>query len=179
MTTIAYIVGSTAADSLNRRLAGALIADAPEGVDFVEVTIADLPIYNADDDANFLPLAREKKTTLEGVDGLIVLTPEYNKSVSGVLKNAIDWISRPWGEKSLSGKKTLVASAAISPRAGATAREHLKEILGQIEAEPVDAAEIGLFVQKDQFGEDGRITDAEMQARVKAAITAFVEALRA
>lgn len=175
-STVAYIVGSMSADSLNRRLMGAIIAAAPEGIEFVEVPITDLPVYNPDNDGDFLPLARRGKEIIEQADALVVVTPEYNRSMSGVLKNAIDWFSRPWGEKSFSGKKVCVASAAISPQEGKTARAHLKDCLRVVEAEPVDEAEIGLFVGKDAFTEDGHLVDDDKRARVEEAVKAFVAA---
>ncbi|MDO4258222.1 MAG: NAD(P)H-dependent oxidoreductase [Actinomycetaceae bacterium] len=177
MTTVAYIVGSNASNSLNRLVAQAIIADAPEGLEFVEVTITDLPMYTYDNDGDFLALAREKKAAIEAADALMIVAPEYNHSIPGVLKNALDWFSRPWGEKSFEGKKVLLASATASPQGGQWARAHMRDILDIVDAEVV--AEVGVQASQDQFGADGRHSDADIQGQFKAAVDAFAQRLSA
>ena len=89
--TIGYIVGSISSTSLNRRLAKALERLAPEGTTLVEIPIKDLPFYSVDHDADYPQVARDFKQAIEDVDGVIIVTPEYSRSIPGVLKNALDW----------------------------------------------------------------------------------------
>jgi chromate reductase, NAD(P)H dehydrogenase (quinone) len=100
MTTykVGYIVGSLATASINRRLAKALIRLAPPELEFVEVPIKDLPLYSYDYDADYPPEGRALKDSLASVDAVLFVTPEYNRSIPGGLKNAIDWASRPQGQ---------------------------------------------------------------------------------
>ena len=100
MTTfkVGYLIGSLAKGSINRKLATALTLVAPEHLTFTEIPIKDLPLYSYDYDADFPPAGRALKEAIAGVDAVLFVTPEYNRSIPGALKNAIDWASRPWGE---------------------------------------------------------------------------------
>ena len=97
MTTfnVGYIVGSLAKGSINRQLAHALARLAPPQLELVEIPIKDLPLYSYDYDADYPAVARAFKQAIAGVDGVLFVTPEYNRSIPGALKNAIDWASRP------------------------------------------------------------------------------------
>ena len=99
MTTfkVGYLVGSLAKDSINRKLATALTRLAPEHLTFTEIPIKDLPLYSYDYDADYPPVARALKDAIASADAVLFVTPEYNRSIPGGLKNAIDWASRPWG----------------------------------------------------------------------------------
>ncbi len=97
MTTykVGYFVGSLAKGSINRKLAKALVRLAPAELDMMEIPIKDLPLYSYDYDADFPPAARAFKDAIAAVDAVLFVTPEYNRSIPGGLKNAIDWASRP------------------------------------------------------------------------------------
>src|SRR5215470_13687485 len=99
MTTIAVFVGSLRDGSLNKKLAKNLEELAPKGTTFDYVDL-NLPLYNSDDEAAFPAAATTAKKKVEAADAVLIVTPEYNRSIPGVLKNAIDWISRPWGQNS-------------------------------------------------------------------------------
>ena len=118
MTTykVGYLVGSLAKASINRQLATALIRLAPRELQFTEIPIKDLPLYSYDYDADFPPVARAFKQAIEDADAVLFVTPEYNRSIPGGLKNAIDWASRPWGQNSFRRKPSaaLVASRTRS-----------------------------------------------------------------
>src|SRR5690606_29780663 len=110
--TVGYFVGSLATGSINRTLSKALIALAPAELEFREIPIGDLPLYSYDYDADYPPVARELKVAISEVDAILFVTPEYNRSIPGALKNAIDWASRPWGENSFSHKPSAVIGAS-------------------------------------------------------------------
>ena len=93
---IGYLVGSLASNSINRTLSKALIKLAPEELEFTEIPIKDLPLYSPDYDADYPPAGRAFKDAVADSDGILFISPEYNRSIPGALKNAIDWGSRPW-----------------------------------------------------------------------------------
>ena len=93
--TVGYIVGSLAAESMNRTLSKALIRLAPDNLSFVEIPIRDLPLYNRDFDADYPPVGQALKDAIAAVDAVLFVTPEYNRGLPACLKNAIDWASRP------------------------------------------------------------------------------------
>ena len=123
---IGYIVGSLSKESLNRGLAKAFIAVAPLGVDFVELPIADLPMYNRDVDGNWPQVALDFKQSILGVDGIVFITPEHNRMYSAPLANAIEWGSRPFGSSAWSGKPVAVTGTAPSNEATGLAQVHLR-----------------------------------------------------
>src|SRR3954454_4074919 len=94
---IGYFVGSLATGSINRILSKALIKLAPDSLEFTEIPIKDLPLYSWDHDADYPQEGRALKQAIEASDGILFVSPEYNRSIPGALKNAIDWGSRPWG----------------------------------------------------------------------------------
>ena len=102
MTTykVGYFVGSLSSASINRELAKALIRLAPEELEFTEIPIGNLPLYSPDYDKDFPPEAQELKEAIAGSDAVLIVSPEYNRSIPGALKNALDWASRPWGQNS-------------------------------------------------------------------------------
>jgi chromate reductase len=97
---VGYLVGSLATQSINRKLARALIRLAPEALEFSEIPFRDLPLYSYDYDADFPAVARAFKDAIKAADAILFVTPEYNRSIPGGLKNAIDWASRPYGTAS-------------------------------------------------------------------------------
>ena len=99
MTTqkVGYFVGSLAKGSINRTLSKALLRVAPQNMEFTEIPIGNLPLYSYDYDADYPPEGRALKEAIAGVDAVLFVSPEYNRSIPGALKNAIDWASRPWG----------------------------------------------------------------------------------
>jgi chromate reductase len=117
---IGYFVGSLARGSINRTLSKALIGLAPGDLDFTEIPIKDLPLYSYDYDVDFPPEGRALKEAIAASDGILFVSPEYNRSIPGALKNAIDWGSRPWGNNSFARKPAGIIGA--SPGSIGTAR---------------------------------------------------------
>ena len=109
---VGYFVGSLAKASINRTLSKALIRLAPDELEFHEIPIKDLPLYSPDYDADYPPEGRALKEAIAGSDAVLFITPEYNRSIPGGLKNAIDWASRPWGQNSFNRKPSAVIGAS-------------------------------------------------------------------
>ena len=159
--TVGLIVGSVSEPSLNRRFAEALVRLAPgAGLTIRDIPIAELPFYGAQYDADFPAVGREFKDAIESVDGLLIVTPEYNRSIPGVLKNAIDWASRPSGQSSLTGKPTGVTGASKGLISSALAQNHLKAILSALGAPLVGVPEAYIRVGDEFFDGDGGFANA-------------------
>ncbi|WP_194726012.1 NADPH-dependent FMN reductase [Noviherbaspirillum malthae] len=126
---VAVIVGSLRKDSINRKLAQALQKMAPASLTLNIVEIGNLPLYNQDNDANPPQAARDFKTQIQNADAVLFVTPEYNRSVPGVLKNAIDTASRPYGQSAWDGKPGAVISVSPGAIGGFGANHHLRQSL--------------------------------------------------
>jgi len=126
---VGYFVGSLSSTSINRLLAKALVRLAPEGMEMREIPIKDLPLYSADYDADYPPVARALKQAIAGVDAVLFVTPEYNRSIPGGLKNAIDWASRPWGQNSFAHKPSGVIGTSPGSIGTAVAQQGLRGVL--------------------------------------------------
>ena len=156
---IAVIVGSLRKDSYNAQLARALTRLAPADFAFTFPDIGAMPLYDQDDDADQAPAVRALKKTVEASQGLLFVTPEYNRSIPGVLKNAIDHASRPWGQNSWAGKPAGVIGITIGTLGTAIAQQHLRAVLAQLDA-PVLCQPEGYFIYKEGFfGANGELSD--------------------
>lgn len=156
MVTIAVFVGSLRRSSVNLRLARELEALLPDGVAFRFADL-DLPLYNFDLEADYPPAARALKDLVENADGVLFVTPEYNRSFPGVLKNAIDWASRPSKHNSFNGKPVAIAGA--SGALGTTqAQVHLRNVLLYLNTRLMGQPEMYVDVQR-VHNEEGALTD--------------------
>jgi chromate reductase len=173
--TIGYIVGSISSTSINRRLAKALEKLAPEGVTLVEIPINDLPFYSPDADADYPQVARDFKQAIADVDGVLIVTPEYSRSIPGVLKNALDWSARPYGEASFDGKPTAVIGTSGGPIGTAAAQQHLKAILSHFNAPTLGQPEGYVQSVPGLFGEDGEVTNEGTAAFLQGYLAAFTQ----
>lgn len=171
--TIGYIVGSLSSTSINRRLAKALERLAPAGTTLVEIPIAGLPFFSVDLEAEFPQAARDFKDAIAGVDGVIIVTPEYSRSIPGVLKNALDWSARPYGQASFDGKPTAVIGTSGGGIATAAAQQHLKAILSHLNAPTLGQPEGYVQSLPGLFTEDGEVTNDETAAFLVAYLDAF------
>lgn len=159
---IAVLVGSLRKDSFNRKLADAIVKLAPSEFSFKHLEIGDLPLYNQDDDEQqAAPVIRLKKE-INGANGLLFVTPEYNRSISGVLKNAIDHASRPYGQSAWAGKPAGVLGVSIGAIGTAMAQQHLRNILAYLDVptlgqpEAFIQAKEGLFDSAGNIGNDSK-----------------------
>ncbi len=129
---IAVVVGSNRRESINRKLAQALTKLGSNELDFKFAQIDDLPLYNQDHEGNLPASVVRFKAELAEADGILFVTPEHNRSIPAVLKNAIDWGTRPWGKNSWTGKVAAITGAAQGAISTALAQQHLRQILGAL-----------------------------------------------
>ena len=178
---IAVIVGSLRKDSFNRQLATALARLAPADFHLTQLRLDDLPLYNQDDDGQQAAPVLRLKSEIQAAQGLLFVTPEYNRSIPGVLKNAIDHASRPWGQNSWAGKPAGVIGITIGTLGTAIAQQHLRAVLTQLDA-PVLCQPEGYCIFKEGFfGADGALAEGDRKflQRWMDAFAAWVRRLNA
>lgn len=157
---VGFLVGSISSTSINRRLARALERLAPEaGLRLTEIPIERLPFYSADHDASIPAEAAVLKRAIEESDALMIVTPEYNRSVPGVLKNALDTASRPWGQNSVAGKPVAIIGTSAGQLGTAASQQHLRLILSFLDAATMPQPEAYVRMREGQIAEDGSIAD--------------------
>ena len=130
---IAVVVGSLRRDSFNRKLADAVGKLAPPEISFEQLQIGDLPLYNQDDDANQAEPVKRLKQKVAAARGLLLVTSEYNRSIPGVLKNAIDHASRPYGQNAWKGKPAGILGVSVGAAGTAMAQQHLRNVLAYLD----------------------------------------------
>jgi chromate reductase len=155
MTEIAIIVGSLRRESFNRRVAHAIAAAAPDSVAFTWPDIGALPLYNQDDDNDPPQAAIDLKAAIRAADGVIFVTPEYNRSVPGVLKNALDHASRPYGDSAWKGKPAAVIGISPGQIGTSLAQQHLRSMLSYLDMPTLKQPEIYLQLRDSTFLADG------------------------
>lgn len=154
---IAVVVGSLRKDSFNRKLATAIVKLAPPEFSFKLLKIDDLPLYNQDDDANPAESVKRLKNEIKDAHGLLFVTPEYNRSMPGVLKNAIDHASRPYGQNAWAGKPAGVLGASIGTIGTAIAQQHLRNVLAYLDVPTLGQPEAFIHVKDGLFDAAGNI----------------------
>ncbi|KPH57586.1 NADPH-dependent FMN reductase [Novosphingobium aerophilum] len=158
MSKIVVVVGSLRAESYNRRFAQALTRlPAASGHEFVFADIAALPLYNQDDDGDQAPSVKALKELVRGADGVIFVTAEYNRSIPGVLKNAIDNASRPYGDSAWAGKPAGVIGVSIGAIGTALSQQHLRNVLAYLDMPTLGAPEAFIQWKDGLIGEDGTV----------------------
>jgi chromate reductase, NAD(P)H dehydrogenase (quinone) len=161
--TIAVLVGSLRKDSFNKQLAAALTKLAPPEFEFRTSRIDDLPLYNQDDDAHQAEPVLRLKSEIREADGLLFVTPEYNRSIPGVLKNAIDHASRPYGQSAFAGKAAGVIGISIGAIGTALAQQHLRNVLAYLDVAVLGQPEAFLHAKEGFFAGDGSIGEASRE----------------
>src|SRR5688572_10531504 len=156
---IGYFVGSLSSTSINRTLSKALLKLAPDDLEFTEIPIRNLPLYSQDFDADFPPPARALKQAIEASDGILFVSPEYNRSIPGALKNAIDWGSRPWGSNSFAMKPTGIIGASPGGIGTAVMQSSMRSVLSFLDAPQLNAPEAYVKFNPAVFADDGTVTD--------------------
>ena len=159
---VAIIVGSLRKDSFNRQLADAIVKLAPPEFSFKQVEIGDLPLYNQDDDGAQAPQVLRLKTEIADAQALLFITPEYNRSIPGVLKNAIDHASRPYGQSVWAGKPGAVLGVSVGAIGTALAQQHLRNVLAYLDVPLLGQPEMFIQAKEGLFDENGNIGAASL-----------------
>jgi chromate reductase, NAD(P)H dehydrogenase (quinone) len=154
---IAVIVGSLRKDSFNRKLATAIERLAPADFKFTHLRIDDLPLYNQDDDGQQAASVVRIKGEVKAAQGLLFVTPEYNRSIPGVLKNALDHASRPYGQSAWGGKPAGVIGASVGAIGTALAQQHLRNVLAYLDVPTLGQPEGFIHAKEGLFDADGNV----------------------
>lgn len=154
---IAVLIGSLRRDSFNARLAAAVAKLAPAEFNFKVLQIGDLPLYNQDDDANQAAPVKRLKSEITASQGLLFVTPEYNRSIPGVLKNAIDHASRPYGQSAFAGKPGGIIGVSVGAIGTAVAQQHLRNVLAYLDVPTLGQPEVFIQAKEGLFDADGSI----------------------
>jgi chromate reductase, NAD(P)H dehydrogenase (quinone) len=155
---VGVFIGSLASDSINRKLARALEKLAPDTLELVEIPIGNLPLYSRDYDAAYPPEGTAFKAAVAAVDALLFVTPEYNRSIPGVLKNAIDWGSRPWGTNSFAKKPSAVIGTSPGAIGTAVAQQHLRSVLSFVNSPEIAQPEAYIQFTEGLISDDGDVS---------------------
>lgn len=171
--TVGYLIGSIATGSINRKLAKALVRLAPPQLEMKEISFRELPIYSYDYDADFPQVAKEFKSEIAAVDAVLFVTPEYNRSIPGGLKNAIDWASRPYGKNSFARKPAAVIGTSPGAIGTAVAQQQLKSVLSFCNAPQMNSPEAYIQFKPGLITDDGQVTDSSTEEFLRAYIADF------
>jgi chromate reductase len=156
---VGYFVGSLSSKSINRELSKVLLRVAPDDLEFTEIPIGNLPLYSPDFDANYPPEALALKAAIHRSQAVMFVTPEYNRSIPGALKNAIDWASRPWGQNAFDHIPAAVIGASIGEIGTAVAQQSLRAVLSFCNARQMTAPEAYIKFTPELFPGNGEVTD--------------------
>ena len=170
---VGYMVGSLAKNSINRKLAKALVKLAPTELDMSEIAFGDLPLYSYDYDADFPPTARAFKEALATVEAVLFVTPEYNRSIPGGLKNAIDWASRPYGTNSFTRKPSAVIGTSPGSIGTAIAQQNLRSVLAFCNSPQMNAIEAYIQFTPNLITDEGEVTSDSTREFLRNYITEF------
>lgn len=171
---IAVVVGSIRRDSFNKQLAHALISLAPQDFSFEFLDIASLPLYSQDYDADFPEAARTLKQKISEADGLLFVTPEYNRSIPGVLKNALDWGSRPWGQSAWANKPGALIGTSVGAIGTALAQAHLRNVLAYLDVPLMGQPEMFIKHDESRIDTSGKIVNEDTRKFLQAFVDKYV-----
>ena len=156
---VGYFVGSLAKASINRKLAKAMVKLAPSELKLKEIEFSELPLYSYDYDADFPPPARTMKAALAASDAVLFVTPEYNRSIPGGLKNAIDWASRPWGQNSFHRKPAAIVGASPGMIGTAVAQQSLRSVMAFCNSPLMNSIEVYIHFTPGLIDDDGNVSN--------------------
>jgi chromate reductase len=173
MRTVALVVGSASSKSINRRIGDAVRAMGSDRFDFTDVRIDDLPMFNVDHSKEPPAPVLRLKSEIVAADGVIIVTPEHNRSIPAVLKNAIDWGSRPAGQSCWIGKPTGIMGASTGQTGTAAAQQHLRTILSPQQVVMMGQPEVYLHWKEGLLDEQLQITDEAVKKKMELFLERF------
>ncbi len=156
---IAVVVGSIRKESINRKLAKALIKLAPKDLECELVRIDDLPVFNQDHDQDPPQQVARVKAQIVAANAILFVTPEHNRSLPTALKNVLDWVSRPYGKNLWAGKPAGVVGASVGAVGTAVAQAHLRAVLGYLDVPTLGQPEVYVQFTKDLIDDDGNVSN--------------------
>ncbi len=171
---IAVIVGSIRRDSINRKLAKALVKLMPE-LNFQFERIDDLPVYNQDDDDKPTDAVKRLKADIASASALLIVTPEHNRSLPTALKNALDWVSRPYGKNLWAGKPAAIAGASIGAVGTAVAQAHLRGVLGYLDVPTMGQPEVYIHFPDGMIDDEGNVANEKTRDFLKTFTTRYAQ----
>ncbi len=174
MVNIGYIVGSFAQDSINRKLAGVLVDQAPAHAELTEIDITALPIYDRHMDKDFPQVLRDFKDEVAQVDGLLIVSPEHNQSFTAAVKNAVDVLSRPPKQGQLAGLKLGIAGASPGRFGTINGQSQIRQFLPPLGVELMGRPLLAVHATAETFNDDGT-ADPQTTRRARAYVEAFTE----
>ncbi len=174
MTKIAVLVGSLRADSMNKKLADTLEEFSSSDVEFVHLDISEVPLFNQDLEADVPASVKKLKADIESADGVLFIAPEYNRAIPGVMKNAIDWASRPYGQNSWEHKPAAVTGSTGSPWGTVASQGQLRATLLHLNMHLMGQPELYIGAFTPVHNTEGIIED-----NMKKRLTDFVAKLEA
>ena len=170
---VGYFVGSLSSRSINRELSKVLVRLAPDDLEFREIPIRDLPLYSQDYDDNYPPEAMALKDAIHQSQAILFVTPEFNRSIPGALKNAIDWASRPWGQNSFDHVPTAMIGASVGQIGTALAQQSLRAVMSFCNARQMTAPEAYMQYSAEIFPGNGEVTDKSTRAFLESFMSEF------
>jgi chromate reductase len=171
--TIALLIGSLRKESINRKFAKALVKLAGDRLNFQEISI-DLPAFNQDQEANPPAPVATLRSQVQGVNGVLIVTPEYNRSLPGAVKNALDWGSRPYGKSVWAGKPVAMCGASGGGIGTSLAQSHLRNVLAYLDMPLLLQPEVYLQFTKDLIDDDGNISKEDTQKFLGGFVDKFI-----
>ena len=173
--TILGFAGSLRKGSYNKALLGAAIELLPKKVQLEIFSLEGIPPFNQDLENRIPEKVKDFKKKIRAADAILIATPEYNYSIPGVLKNAIDWASRPYGDNAFEGKPVAIMSASIGMLGGARAQYHLRQVFVFLDMYPVNKPEVMVTFAEEKIDEKGRIRDEKSKEKIKQLLESLVE----
>ncbi|MEM2249026.1 MAG: NAD(P)H-dependent oxidoreductase [Candidatus Bathyarchaeia archaeon] len=164
---IVGFAGSLRKSSYNKMLLRAALNLLPKNAKLEILDLEGLPLFNQDLEYDMPETVKRFKSKIKEADALLIATPEYNSSIPGVLKNALDWASRPYGDNSLEGKPVAIMSASIGMLGGARAQTHLRQILSSLNAYVVNKPEVVVNFANEKFDAESKLKDERAKAYIR------------
>lgn len=175
---VAVLIGSLRKESFNRRLARAVERLAPADLSFEHIRIDNLPLYNQDFDHDYPSACQQLKQQIKAADALLFVTPEYNRSIPGVLKNAIDIASRPYGTNAFAGKPGAVIGVSVGATGTALAQQHLRNVLAYLDIAVLAQPEVFIRFSDGLIDEEGNLGVESTQKFLQGFVDRYVAWVR-